>query len=151
MQKTDELVLASVGNRFLANLIDNIVIGLLTFLIASLAGIPIVGLNIEAMNADPEAFKQLYLRFLMVAIPVSLLYRFLQESSPRQATLGKRIMKLRVVKVTGANLTIWDSLLRNVVKELSGYLYMIYLVGLFNPLHQCVHDVAARTYVVDNV
>ena len=143
--------MASVGNRFLANLIDNVVIGLISFMIASLAGIPILELNLEAMNANPDAFAQTYSRFLMVALPASFLYRFLQESSSRQATLGKRVMKLRVVKVTGENLTLRDSLLRNLVKELSGYLYMIYLVGLFNPLHQCVHDLAARTYVVDNV
>ncbi|PKK36235.1 hypothetical protein BWI96_12615 [Siphonobacter sp. SORGH_AS_0500] len=151
MQNPEDLVLASVGNRFLANLIDNILINILSFLLAYLVGIPLFNLDIQQVNANPEAFYEIYYQFLMIAIPVSFFYRFLQESSRYQATIGKRILKLKVVKVTGQPLSYKDSLFRNVVKEISGYFYMVYVFGLFNRLHQCVHDLAAQTYVVDDL
>ncbi|MFT4032621.1 MAG: RDD family protein [Siphonobacter sp.] len=151
MQQTDDLVLASVGNRFLANLIDNIIIGFLSITGALALGIPVLSLNMQDMEASTQLFTDTYTRFLMVALPISFLYRSLQEGLPAQATIGKRVMKLKVVKVSGKPLQLKDGLVRNLVKELSGYLYMVYLVGLFSPLHQCLHDLAARTYVVDAI
>ncbi|WP_420152957.1 RDD family protein [Siphonobacter sp.] len=151
MQKTDELVLASVGNRFLANLIDYFLINIATMLIAYLVGIPIFNLDFQYLNSHPEALSELYTQLLMVLVPTSFFYRFFQESSRYQATLGKRILKLRVVRTTGEPLSYKDAFIRNAVKEISGYFYMVYIYGLFSRFHQCIHDVAARTYVVDNV
>ncbi|PQA56262.1 RDD family protein [Siphonobacter curvatus] len=151
MQKTDELVLASVGNRFLANLIDYFLINIATMLIAYGVGIPIFNLDFQYLNSHPEALSELYTQLLMVLVPTSFFYRFFQESSRYQATLGKRILKLRVVKTTGEPLSYKDAFIRNAVKEISGYFYMVYVYGLFSRFHQCIHDVAARTYVVDNV
>ncbi|OZI06273.1 hypothetical protein BWI93_20880 [Siphonobacter sp. BAB-5385] len=151
MQKTEELVLASVGNRFLAHLIDYLLINIATLLIAYLVGIPIFKLDWQYLNTHPEALSALYTQLLMVIVPTSFFYRFFQESSRYQATFGKRILKLRVVKVTGEPLSYKDAFIRNAAKELSGYFYLVYIFGLFSRFHQCLHDLAARTYVVDNV
>ena len=106
------------------------------------------------------------------------LYFALSESSPRQATLGKRLLGLRVTDLQGDRIGFGRALLRTVIKllpwELTHLSLMLpvpmwwdpqptlrpgivlvyvllgtYLVTLFlNQRRQSVHDLVARTVVV---
>lgn len=55
--------------------------------------------------------------FLTLILPV-ILYFTLQESSPRQATWGKRKVGLLVVDSNGERLSRWKALLRSIIKFL---------------------------------
>lgn len=106
------------------------------------------------------------------------LYFALSESSPRQATFGKRLLGLRVTTLQGNRIGLGRALLRTVIKllpwELTHLSLMlpvplwwdpqptlrpgivgvyalmgVYLVTLLlNPRRQSVHDLVARTVVV---
>jgi uncharacterized RDD family membrane protein YckC len=57
------------------------------------------------------------LAFTALVLPV-ILYFTLQEGSSRQATWGKRRIKMKVVDAQGAGLNFWQALVRSVVKFL---------------------------------
>ncbi|MES2426221.1 MAG: RDD family protein [Bacteroidota bacterium] len=87
---------------------------------------------------------------LLVIIPiVNLIYHIIMESSVRQATHGKRIIKIRVCDMQGNRLTPTHAAGRNLAKVLSvltlciGYLYIF-----FNKQQQALHDKIAETLVV---
>jgi uncharacterized RDD family membrane protein YckC len=87
---------------------------------------------------------------LLVIIPiVNLVYHIVMESSVKQATHGKRIIKIRVCDMQGKRLTPAHAAGRNLAKVLSvltlciGYLYIF-----FNKQQQTLHDKIAETLVV---
>lgn len=53
--------------------------------------------------------------FIAMTVPVTL-YFALMESSPRGATLGKRVLDLRVTSAAGERLPVSRTLLRNIIK-----------------------------------
>jgi uncharacterized RDD family membrane protein YckC len=76
-------------------------------------------------------------------------YKTLFECSAVQATPGKRAMDLIVTDSQGKRLTLGKSLLRTLVAFISVFTgFMIYLVALFTPRRQTLHDLVADTLVV---
>jgi len=67
------------------------------------------------------------------------------------ATLGKILMKIQVVEVkTLSTPTVASAFNRAVFRIISElFLYLGFLWGTMNPLHQTWHDLTARTLVVD--
>ena len=72
------------------------------------------------------------------------------ESGAYQATFGKRILGLIVVRSdTGEAITFKRALARNIVRLINVPIYCLgYLTILFTKKHQGVHDLIARTTVV---
>ena len=107
---------ARPGRRLLAFLLDYVVIAayivVLTLVTqaAALAGLSITGLFANPIRAD-------LLAFLLLVLPV-ILYFALSESSPRQATWGKRRMNLCVTSTDDQRLSFPRALLRSAVKFL---------------------------------
>lgn len=161
------------ARRILAFVFDFLIIGVyLLFLFIIGFGINSITGGI-ALLASPLAMN--ILAFITVIMPV-ILYFSLQESSTYRATFGKRWAKIRVVNPQGARLTIWQTLLRSVVKFLpwqlahtsviyiqfgnqspvfivgallSQGLVIIYIVFLlFSKKHQTPYDLIAGTYEV---
>ena len=115
--------------------------------------------------------------FTIVSLPLWLYYSFF-ESSVRQATIGMRLLGLRVTGLKGERISFGRALLRTVVKLipfevnhavmflpvpiesdpnagfragfiLVGVLMCVYLASVFLTRHkQSIHDLAARTVVV---
>ncbi len=86
--------------------------------------------------------------FLLFMVVIALYY-FLSEASTGQ-TLGKRIMKVRVVAIDG-ELTKGRVLVRTLLRLIDGlpFLYLIgFILVLVTPQHQRIGDIAARTVVV---
>jgi uncharacterized RDD family membrane protein YckC len=57
------------------------------------------------------------LGFVVLVLPVGI-YLFVTENSRRQATLGKRVLGMRVVAIDGSRAPAWRILVRTVVKLL---------------------------------
>lgn len=149
------LPLASKFERVIAYMID-----------MSLLGLPIVymhymytdfGLAFDAYIADPTN-DQRRLAYIAAAQPMTLrlfmsymAYCFFLEGSEAQATIGKRIMKQKVVFEDGSGLSINQSLMRNALKFLSYVPFNIgFIWALFDKKGQAWHDKIARTYVIDD-
>lgn len=76
------------------------------------------------------------------------LYHALQESSNARATVGKRLMRLRVVDLSGERLSFGRASGRYFAKIPSALLLVGYLIQPFTARKQALHDILAGTIVV---
>jgi uncharacterized RDD family membrane protein YckC len=116
--------------------------------------------------------------FLSISLP-AWLYFALSESSSHMATFGKRLLSLQVMNLQGDRIGFWRAILRTVIKLIpwelthlslmlpipmwwdpqprlrSGIVIAYVLIGIYlvtmllNKRRQSVHDLIARTLVVD--
>jgi uncharacterized RDD family membrane protein YckC len=87
---------------------------------------------------------------LLAVIPlVKLIYHVMMESSAKQGTYGKQILKIRVCDMQGNRLTPAHAAGRNLAKIFSVItLFIGYLYSFFNKQQQCLHDRIAGTLVI---
>ena len=90
--------------------------------------------------------------FSIAAIVSSIVYHSLWEASSWQASPGKRICRLRVVALDGTRISLPRALLRQIGKLASEFLFCFgFLMALFTPRRQTLHDLLARCLVVRNL
>jgi len=71
------------------------------------------------------------------------------ETSDKQATLGKQILNIKVVKQDGTKIETSDAIFRYFGKIISAVIFMLgYLMALFDDQKRALHDRIAKTYVV---
>jgi uncharacterized RDD family membrane protein YckC len=143
--------------RFVAIIIDGIIIGVLQFMvIAPILGAIGIGMSggASAMDTDDPTvmIAKIMALFSTVGIigqVVNILYFSLMESSKYQATIGKLALGLIVTDVNGGNLDFVKALIRNVSKIVSGVILLIgYIMAAFTEKKQALHDIIAGTLVV---
>lgn len=84
-----------------------------------------------------------------IGILIWWLYFALQESSTKQATLGKQALSIKVVTLDGKRPTFWRSTGRHFAKFISAILLGIgFLMCIFTARKQCLHDIMADCLVV---
>ncbi len=120
---------AGVGVRFLAVLIDGIVLGIIGGVLGFIFHNAGVGGGIVGI--------------------VAILYYIVMEAT-QGATLGKMALGLRVVKVDGSPISWTESVIRNLLRIVDAL--FVYLVGAIfvwtSPLKQRLGDRAANTVVI---
>ena len=130
---------AGFGPRLLAYLIDSL---LLTLVMTP------IWLPMLRNSADPEKIAT-DSTFLGVGFFAALVYFAVLESSPWQATLGKKALHLKVTDLEGRRISLLRAMLRHVSKMLSGMiLYLGYVMIGFTPRRQGLHDMVAGCLVV---
>ena len=115
----------SVGIRFIAQLVDDLVTGIITFILV----IPIIGGTAAITspgNTSAAVGTALVSSSVLVAIVVWFLYYTLLEGRWGQ-TLGKWFAKIKVVKEDGAPIDYGDAAVRTVLRIIDGL--FSYLVG----------------------
>lgn len=126
---------ASVGKRFLAMIIDGLILGFISYLIFGRGDsytIPSFG-----MSLGP--------------VILSGLYFIIQESSSRQATLGKRVMNIHIETSDGKDLDFLKATIRFAGKFLSSLILLIgYIMAFFSKENLTLHDRIAKTIVVED-
>ena len=133
------IIYGSFGNRFVAALLDGLIVG-----------IPMVGMNFFMMGVTPLD-KGLNFMPTIINVIVGWLYSALQESSYKQATIGKRAMNLKVTDLYGNQISFAQASGRHFAKILSGCMLLIgYLMAAFTERNQALHDMIAGTLVLDN-
>lgn len=108
--------LSLLWNRFLAFGVDYLFIALYLLLlvgVGSVIRLTPVGADFGALFAHPASAE--LTSFMLLVLPV-LLYFTVLESSRRQATIGKRVLGLRVVTANGGQVGFLRALLRNALK-----------------------------------
>ncbi|SFH20956.1 RDD family protein [Pedobacter insulae] len=87
---------------------------------------------------------------LLPLIPiVKFVYSSFAEASAKQATIGKRLLDIKVTDMQGSRIELGVSLGRNLAKVLSVLpLFFGYLYSFLNKKQQCWHDIIANTLVV---
>lgn len=87
---------------------------------------------------------------VIIAPIVTVVYYVLLEGGGWHATLGKRLMELYVADGNGNGITYSTAFLRLICKMLSWFTLGIgYLMAFFNDQKQSLHDILAKTYVLN--
>jgi uncharacterized RDD family membrane protein YckC len=127
--------LASIGNRFLAVLIDHF-IQYMTILIVAWAFLSWSGIgDLDAAPSELLGQMSKWTIALMIIILFLIFsgYFILFEWLWNGQTPGKRLMKLRVIREDGRPITLWEAVSRNLLRifdAIPGFLIPIYSLGL---------------------
>ncbi|NTE00855.1 RDD family protein [Agrobacterium tumefaciens] len=139
-QKTAPQYFAAFDQRLLASVIDHFIIfGIYTVIILT---------SYIFIQGKDERIMAFLVPFPAIFI-VKLIYGVFAESSLKQATIGKRMLNIKVTDLEGSKITTGRSMARNFSKILSlipvffGYLYCF-----LNKKNQCWHDITADTLVI---
>lgn len=130
--------------RTLAYLVDWALIVLVAFLFL-LMFVVAVGYDMspQEMESIGAAIGQLF------GMVIAWLYFTVAESSPWQATPGKKLLGMRVVDANGNRIGWWRANGRYWSKILSALMLWIgFLMVGFTEFKQGLHDMAARTFVI---
>lgn len=148
--------------RFVAWLIDKIVLGIANWLILApiLAAIGITSAGAFPFSdfTDPENFDSatfiatltaLFGIAMVVQTAINILYHTLMESSKFQGSLGKMALGIIVTDTTGNKLDFVKALVRNLCKIITDFTFTIgYIIAGFTEKKQALHDMIASTLVV---
>jgi uncharacterized RDD family membrane protein YckC len=148
-----EYSVAGVGSRFVAALLDALII--MAFFLLEVLALALIG---AASSVSPaagsltESAGKWFLAFVVfINFAIVWGYFALFEAYWHGQTPGKRAMKLRVIKDSGRQITLFEALARNLMRVVD-YLPSLYLVGvitmLCNRRNQRVGDLVAGTIVV---
>ena len=109
----------------------------------------IIAFFLTLLVNDKEA--RLFIVFsLLIVIPLmKLIYLIIMESSAKQGTYGKQILRIKVCDLHGKKISFTHAAGRNLAKILSVLtLFIGYLFSFFNKQQQCLHDMIAGTLVM---
>ncbi len=88
--------------------------------------------------------------FILESIIGALYYGVLEGGVAGNASVGKRVMKLRVCDLDGNDIGLVPALIRGVLHNLSAVIFFIgYFMAFFSERGQTLHDRIAGTMVVD--
>ncbi|MGN8071198.1 RDD family protein [Mucilaginibacter sp. SG564] len=87
---------------------------------------------------------------ILGVIPLAkIIYHIVMESSVKQATYGKQMLKIKVVDMNGDRISTGKAISRNLLKLLSALPFCLgYVIAFFNKKQQCLHDMLANTLVI---
>jgi uncharacterized RDD family membrane protein YckC len=157
-------VYATFGQRFLALIIDAIIISVVYFAILTPI-ITVLGLgiaskaqNMESMTEDEAASAAMGMAGGIIAAigtaflavyAIQLLYYSIMESSKYQGSVGKIALGIKVVDLNGNRVSFGTAFVRAIGKLISGMImYIGYLMAAFTEKKQALHDMIASTLVV---
>ncbi|MGB0839466.1 MAG: RDD family protein [Chitinophagales bacterium] len=140
--------------RFVACLMDIT----LLYLVAACVNLSIIDAFRQVFYStavSPENVAQLLkanIQSVVIATLIGGLYYPVMEASAKQATIGKIVFKLKVVDLTGRQLSLGRAVGRYFAKIASGaFLFIIGFISAgFTKKKQALHDIIARTLVVKN-
>jgi uncharacterized RDD family membrane protein YckC len=127
---------ASFGKRFLAALLDGIILSIINILVSYVLGL--------VLGQSGTQVGQL------VGVLIAWIYYALQESSDKQATLGKQAMKIVVTDLEGKRIDFVKATIRYFSKIISSLILLIgYIMAAFTEKKQALHDIIAGTLVLN--
>jgi uncharacterized RDD family membrane protein YckC len=132
---------ASFWARFLAALLDAVIINILSFFVGA-----VIGFTFPASTGSTTGLEALG---FLIGIVVGWLYFALSESSPKQATLGKQALKIVVIDLNGSQISFGQATVRYFAKYVLGIITLLigYLMAAFTKKNQALHDIVAGTLV----
>jgi len=124
----EPIVPASFGERFLAVLIDGVILAVLNFVLENV---------LDDITSS------------IIGLVAGWLYFAIQESGVQQATLGKKALGLKVTTIDGQRMSFGQATGRHFGKIISGIILFIgYFMMLWDEKKQTLHDKMAGALVV---
>lgn len=140
---------AGFWRRWLAQFIDGIIMFIANFIVGIGLGL-LLGISALFMGLDKAALDIVSTTAgFLLGLLSQWLYFALMESSECQATLGKRICKLKVTDTEGQRLSFQRATGRYWAKWLSTLTCLVgYVMAAFTERKQALHDMIASTLVL---
>lgn len=134
---TDRNLAAGLGTRWLASIIDGLIVGFATLAISLAGG-----------SASPLSggYSE---KFMLLALVVQVLYFTLMQGGRGMATVGKRAMGMIVVGRDGQPVGYPLAAVRYILLLITSYLFPLLLVVFFTRRRQGLHDMAVGSVVLD--
>ncbi len=138
---------AGFWKRVAAYLIDYVLVMVCNYLIAFLIGFA----SAKLLNLQTDDVPAgVTLLAMLVILGLVLVYYVYAESSPWQATVGKRILGIKVTDEHGNRISFWRSFGRRAAMAISSFTFLIgYMMCGWTARKQCLHDKIAGCLVVD--
>ncbi len=157
-ENTGQVKYAGFWLRFIAYLIDDIILGAIGFVIS----LPFIGTiifsGIAISELDEGDGSKLFgvagiigtvLLLIITITAVGWLYFALMESSKQQATLGKMALGLKVTDMEGKKISFTRATGRYFGKIISNMIFMIgYILAGLTEKKQALHDMIAGCLVI---
>jgi uncharacterized RDD family membrane protein YckC len=146
-----EFNLAGAGSRFVAVLLDHLIV--FAFFLVEFLVLLLVASAAEAssVKGDERAGKWALAILILLNFAVFAGYFAFFEAWWHGQTPGKKVMKLRVIKDSGRQITLFEALARELLRVVD-YLPGLYLVGVItmmcNKRSKRLGDLAAGTIVI---
>ncbi|MEZ4949493.1 MAG: RDD family protein [Saprospiraceae bacterium] len=139
---------ADFGERLVALLVDSIILTLLF----GFSFFVLIFINASVVQSVLNYTATLTIIFIFLGIPIlTLVYHAYFESSRHGGSPGKILLKIRVTDLRGRRISFMHSIGRNAGKILSQMIFYIgYLMVLWSPRKQSLHDNIANTLVIRN-
>ncbi len=130
----------SFDQRLLASVLDWFFVSLVCALLAFVTSI---------FFGDKEISLLIATSLLFIIPAVNFTYHVITESSAKQGTYGKQLLKIKVSDMEGNRISFGRATGRNLAKLFSvTTLFVGYLFSFFNKQQQCLHDIIAGTLVI---
>lgn len=127
---------ASFGKRFLAALLDVVILTIINILVRFVLGL-VLGRAAAQVGS-------------LLGILIAWAYYAYQESSDKQATIGKQALGIVVTDLEGKRIDFIKATIRYFSKILSSLILLIgYIMAAFTEKKQALHDMIAGTLVVE--
>lgn len=137
-----EFMYAGFWRRFRACLLDSLILGIL-FLPIELIVNPILH------SLSPDLGMIFTILYWLISIILYWLYFAFFESSSKQATLGKMVMKIIVTDLEGNRISFAKATVRYWSKWLSVIILMAgFIMAAFTSKKQALHDIIAKSLVI---
>jgi uncharacterized RDD family membrane protein YckC len=154
---------AGFWKRFLAWLLDKIILGTINWIILvpilAAIGITSSGFPFSDLMNNPDEVDIAALVGIITAMAgvamviqtlVNVLYHSFFESSKFQGSIGKMALSIIVTDTNGTKLDFTKALVRNLCKIISDLTFTVgYIVAGFTEKKQALHDIIAGTLVVN--
>jgi len=138
----DKLIISSSKKRTGAFVIDDIIIGVFIFII----------FYEQLINlTTPEAIAKFSSDSFLSIVLLKVIYQTFLIWQNSGKTIGKHIMKIKVVELENGNTpSLQVSLIRAIFRVVSEFIFYVgFLVAFLNPLFQTFHGKVSKTVVVD--
>lgn len=143
--------IAGLGSRFVAILLDHLFQVIAYLLVIVVLVVTLSGMTTKAASSMDSAGKWFIAILLFLHFALWVCYFALFEAYWHGQTPGKRIMKLRVIKDSGRQITLFEAMARNLLRIID-YMPGLYLAGVItmicNKANKRLGDFAAGTIVV---
>ncbi|MBD3106917.1 RDD family protein [Bacillus sp. AGMB 02131] len=141
---------ASFFSRVGAYFIDLLIVSSILTLLTYLGVLSFFGIDYDISQLSDTAYSINNNRgYMLITIIIGIAYYAGLQSSKWQATIGKRMMKIKVTTMDGRRIGFIRAVVRYIVMfGLSNILFIGYLLALFTKKNQALHDLIARTLVI---
>jgi uncharacterized RDD family membrane protein YckC len=150
VSSSDELIYVGFWKRLVAGIIDLTIIGVLLFTIWVIIALIYMGIT-GGMNSPKY---QLYISFfggliVLTLVIIPIIYSAYLESSKTQATLGKKLLKFKVINKNQERISLKEGVFRALLKIFSIMIVIGILIIGFTGKKQGLHDLIVGTYVIE--